>query len=64
MFIENVFIDHCIACIALSWNDNVLSAYRIAFVGERERGRKQRDFAIKNAIRFVSQLIKSRIRYW
>ena len=42
--------DHCVACFALSWNDNVSSAYRIAFAGERERDRKQRDFAPKNAI--------------
>ena len=38
-------------------NDNVWSAYGIAFTGERERGRKQRDFAPKNAIHFVSKLI-------
>ena len=42
--------NHCVARIVLSWNDNVLSAYRIAFVGESKRGRKQRDFAPKNAI--------------
>ena len=49
--------DHCAARIALSWNDNVGSAHRIAFAGERERGRTQRDFAPKNAINFVSKLI-------
>ena len=38
-------------------NDNVASAHRIAFAGERERGRAQRDFAPKNAINFVSKLI-------
>ena len=45
-------LDHCVARFALSWNDNdnVSSAYRIAFAGERERDRKQRDFAPKNAI--------------
>ena len=47
--------DDCVAPIALSWNDNVLSAYCIAFAGERKRGRKQRDFAPKNAIHFVSK---------
>ena len=35
----------------------VLSAYRIAFAGESERGRKQREFAPKHAIHFVSKLI-------
>ena len=49
--------DHCVVHIVLSWNDNVSSAYRIALVGERERGSKQRDFASKNAIHFVSKLI-------
>ena len=49
--------DHCGACIALSWNDSVLSAYRIAFSGKRERGRKQHDFGPKNTIHFVSKLI-------
>ena len=49
--------DHCAARIALSWKDNVASAHRIAFAGERERGRTQRDFAPKNAINFVSKLI-------
>ena len=39
--------DHCVARIALSWNDNVSSAYRIAFAGERERDGKQHDFAPK-----------------
>ena len=34
--------DHCVACIALSWNDDVSSVYRFAFAGERKRGRKQR----------------------
>ena len=42
--------------IALSWNDNVLLAYHIAFAEEREQGRKQRDFAQNKAIRFVSKL--------
>ena len=42
--------DHRVAWFALSWNDNVLSAYRIAFAGERERDTKQRDFTPKNAI--------------
>ena len=53
-------VDYCIywkCSIALSWNDIVLSAYRIAFAGERNRGRKQRDFAPKNAIQFVPKLI-------
>ena len=49
--------DVCVARIALSWNDNVSSAHSIAFAVEPERGRKQRDFAIKNAIHFVSKLI-------
>ena len=50
--------DHCVARIALSWNDNnVSTAYRIAFAGERERGRKQRNFAPKNAIHLVLKLI-------
>ena len=49
--------DHCAARIALSRNNNVTSALRIAFAGERERGRTQRDFAPKNAINFVSKLI-------
>ena len=49
--------NHCVACIALYWNDNVTSAYRIAFARERELGRKQRSFAPKNAIHFVSKLI-------
>ena len=49
--------DHCVARIALFWNDNVSSVYRIAFAGERERGTKQRDFARRNAIHFVSKLI-------
>ena len=44
------------------------SAYRTALAEERERGKKQRDFAPKNAIRFVSKLIIfqngiSKIRY-
>ena len=42
--------DHCVARIALPWNGNVSSAYRIAFAGERKRDGKQRDFAPKNAI--------------
>ena len=56
--------DHCIARIALSWNDNVSSVYRIAFA-EREWGRKQRDFASKNASILFQNLLfsKSRIRY-
>ena len=49
--------DSCVACIALSWNDNVSSAYCTAFAGKRERGRKQRDFAPKSALHFVSKLI-------
>ena len=48
--------DHCVARISLSWNDNVSSAYRINFVGERERGRKQRGFPPKNAIHLVQNL--------
>ena len=36
---------------------NVSSAYRITLAGERERGRKQRNFEPKNAIHFVSKLI-------
>ena len=48
---------HCVARIVLSWNDNVLLEYSIAFAGERKRGRKQRDFAPKNAIHFVLNLI-------
>ena len=34
-------IDHNVTRIALSWNDSVSSAYRIAFAEEYERGRKQ-----------------------
>ena len=49
--------DHCAARIVLSRNNNVTSALRIAFAGERERGRTKRDFAPKNAINFVSKLI-------
>ena len=49
--------DHCAARIVLSWNDNFASAHRIAFAGERERGRTQREFAPKNAINFVSKVI-------
>ena len=49
--------DQCVARIALSRNDNVLSAYRVAFEGEREQVRKQHDFAPKNAIHFISKLI-------
>ena len=37
--------------------EDVSSAYGIAFAGESERGRKQRDFAPKNAIHFVSKFI-------
>ena len=40
-------LDHIVVRIALSWNDNVSSEYRIAFAGKHERGRKQRDFAPK-----------------
>ena len=51
-------LDHCVACFVLSWNDNnVSSAFRIAFAGERKRGRKQHDFAPKNAIHFTLKLI-------
>ena len=39
--------DHCVARIALSWNDNVLSAHRIAFAGERKRGKKAARFSTK-----------------
>ena len=49
--------DHCLARIALSWNDNISSAYRIAFAGEHDPGKKL--IAIlhpKNAIHFVSKL--------
>ena len=49
--------DHCVALIVLSWNDNVSSANRIAFAGERKQGKTQCDFAPKNAINFVSKLI-------
>ena len=38
-------LDHCLARIALSWNDIVSSAHCIAFAGERERDRKKRNFA-------------------
>ena len=39
-------LHHYVAFIAPSWNDNdVRLVYCIAFVGERERGRKQCDFA-------------------
>ena len=53
----------------MSLNDSVSLAYRNAFAGESERGRKQRDFAPKNKIHFVSKLIifqngTSRITYW
>ena len=48
--------DHSVARIAPTWNDNVASIYCIAFARERERGRKQRYFAPKNAIHFVSKL--------
>ena len=40
--------DHCIARIELFLNDNVSSAYRITFVGERKQDRKQRDFNNRN----------------
>ena len=45
--------EHYVARIALYSND-VSSAYRIACAGERERGRKQRDSALKkcNPFRF------------
>ena len=42
-----MFDPHCVARIAVSLNDSVSSAYRIAFAGERERGKKQRDLAPK-----------------
>ena len=45
IFKGNVRSLRTVACIALSWNDNVLSAYHIAFAGECKRGRKQCDFA-------------------
>ena len=54
--------DYCVACIALSWNDNVSSAYRIASAGEREPGRKQRDFAPKNAIHFSKHFIFQKVK--
>ena len=54
MLIENV--DHCVVRISLSWNDSVSSANRIAFAGEHERGRKQHNFVLKNAIHFVLKL--------
>ena len=45
-----------VARIALSWNYNIWSAGRIAFAGKRGRGgRKQRNFAPKDAIYFVSK---------
>ena len=49
--------DHCVPSIALSWNNNVLSAYYIDFAGERERGRKQRNFVSKIRDPFGSKLI-------
>ena len=49
--------DHCVARIALPWNDNVSLKYSVAFAGERTRGRKQHDFAPKNAIHFVLKII-------
>ena len=58
--------NHCVALIALSWNDNVSSTNRIAFAGERKRGKTQCDFAPKNAIKFcfkTHHFSKSRIRY-
>ena len=42
--------DYWVTCIALSWNDNVLSAYGIVFAKQRKRGRKLRNFAPKSAI--------------
>ena len=49
--------DHCVARIALSWNDNVSLDYNVAFAGECKPGRKHCDFAPKNAIHFVLKLI-------
>ena len=49
--------DHCVARIVLSWNDNVSSAYRSAFAEEHKQGRKQLEFALKNASHFVLKLI-------
>ena len=49
--------DHFVACIMLSWNNNVSSAYGIAFAGECEQGRKQCNFAPNIAIHFVSNFI-------
>ena len=45
----------------LSWNDNVLSIYRVAFAGERERDRKQRNLAPKNAIHLFQNLSFSKM---
>ena len=52
-----IFDPHCVACVAVSLNDSVSSSYRNAFAGESERGKKQRVFAPKNKIHFVSKLI-------
>ena len=57
LYLMKIFDPHCVACIAVSLNDSVSSAYRNAFAGETERGRKQRDLAPKNKIHFVSKLI-------
>ena len=45
----------------MSTNDKFSSAYRIAFAGERERGRKQRDFVPKNAIHLFQNSSFSRM---
>ena len=51
-----IMFDHCVPSIALYWNNNVSPAYCIDFAGERERGRKQRNFVSKNAIHLVQNL--------
>ena len=51
--------DHCVTRISLSCNDRVSSANRIAFARQHKQGRKQRDFAPRNTIHFVSKLIIS-----
>ena len=58
--------DNCITRIALSWNNNVSSAYRIAFAGERERGKKAAPFCTKKRNPFCFKAYyfpKSKIRY-
>ena len=45
----------------MSTYDKFSSAYRIAFAGERERGRKQSDFAPKNAIHLFQNSLFSRL---